>query len=124
MDEQVFTACLLISTAIVAFLLGQQSVLSTDQKALSQIVITNNDFTAVTTNTMSQVPLATQSNLVEQTSAAITTSKEYVASRSGTRYHHISCAGAKQIKEENKIYFANPSAAEAAGYTRAVNCPQ
>lgn len=48
---------------------------------------------------------------------------EFVASRSGTRYHALSCPGAKQIKEENKIFFASALAAEAAGYKRAANCP-
>jgi hypothetical protein len=46
----------------------------------------------------------------------------YVASRNGTKYHHSTCAGAKQIKEENKLYFSSAQAAEAAGYSRAANC--
>lgn len=46
-----------------------------------------------------------------------------VASRSGTKYHLPSCPGAKQIKPDNRIEFATPAAAEAAGYTPAANCP-
>jgi adenylosuccinate synthase len=46
----------------------------------------------------------------------------YVASRNGTKYHHITCAGAKQIKETNKLFFATIQEAEAAGYSRAANC--
>ncbi|MDP3874970.1 MAG: hypothetical protein Q8Q22_00400 [bacterium] len=45
-----------------------------------------------------------------------------VVSKNGTRYHYPHCAGAKQIKEENKIVFPTPAAAEAAGYTLAANC--
>lgn len=45
-----------------------------------------------------------------------------VASKNGSKYHFLHCPGAKQIKEENKIVFATPAAAEAAGFTLAANC--
>jgi hypothetical protein len=45
-----------------------------------------------------------------------------VVSKNGSKYHFEHCSGAKQIKEENKIVFVSPSAAEAAGYTLAANC--
>jgi hypothetical protein len=45
-----------------------------------------------------------------------------VASKKGTRYHLLSCPGASQIKEENRIYFSSSAEAEEAGYTRAANC--
>jgi len=45
-----------------------------------------------------------------------------VASKNGSKYHYPHCAGAKQIKEENKISFNSPTAAEAAGYELATNC--
>ena len=47
---------------------------------------------------------------------------EVVASKNGARYHYPHCSGAKQIKETNKIVFASPTSAEAAGYTLAANC--
>lgn len=47
-----------------------------------------------------------------------------VASKSGERYHYSWCPGAGQIKEANRITFASAALAEAAGYTRAANCPQ
>lgn len=46
-----------------------------------------------------------------------------VASKSGTKYHLLSCAGAKQIKPENLITFKSREEAERAGYTPAANCP-
>jgi len=46
-----------------------------------------------------------------------------VASQKGSKYHLLSCPGAKQIKEENKIYFANEEDARKAGYEAAGNCP-
>lgn len=45
-----------------------------------------------------------------------------VASKRGTKYHLLSCPGAKTITKSNKIYFDSPTEAEAAGYTRAANC--
>lgn len=45
-----------------------------------------------------------------------------IASKNGTKYHFPHCAGAKQIKEENKLIFNSPEAAEASGYTLAGNC--
>lgn len=50
------------------------------------------------------------------------TGKGYVASKSGTKYHLPWCGSAKQIKEENKIWFATKEEAEKAGYTPASNC--
>ncbi len=47
----------------------------------------------------------------------------YVASRNGSSYHLPDCPGAKQIKEENKIWFPSAEAARAAGYKPAGNCP-
>ncbi|MDO8471366.1 MAG: hypothetical protein Q7S49_02050 [bacterium] len=61
---------------------------------------------------------------VDQTANVINAVKkgEVIASKNGVRYHYPHCAGAKQIKEENKIVFPTPAAAEAAGYTLAANC--
>ncbi|HYU65086.1 MAG TPA: hypothetical protein VEK36_02380 [Candidatus Paceibacterota bacterium] len=37
-------------------------------------------------------------------------------------YHFTWCPGAKQIKEQNKIWFENETIAQQAGYTLAGNC--
>ena len=47
----------------------------------------------------------------------------FVASRNGSSYHLLSCPGAKQIKEENKIWFQTEEEARKAGYKPAGNCP-
>ena len=49
--------------------------------------------------------------------------KQFVASKSGTRYHYPWCPSASQIKEENKIWFSTKEEAERAGYSPAKNCP-
>ena len=64
----------------------------------------------------------TQTN---QAASAVTATKSdtsVVVSKNGSKYHYPYCPGAKQIKEENKIVFASPTVAEAAGYTLAANC--
>lgn len=45
-----------------------------------------------------------------------------VASKSGTKYYMSSCAGADRISDANKVWFASPAAAAAAGYSPAANC--
>lgn len=47
---------------------------------------------------------------------------QYVASKTGTKYYLPSCATAKRIKDENKVWFATKQQAEAAGYQAAANC--
>lgn len=48
---------------------------------------------------------------------------KFVASKKGTAYHFPWCPGAKQIKEENKIWFQTKEEAVKAGYKPAANCP-
>lgn len=48
---------------------------------------------------------------------------QVVASKNSTKYHLPSCAGAKAIKDENKIWFASAEEAKAAGFVPAANCP-
>ena len=55
-------------------------------------------------------------------SAAGSAEGTYVASKSGTKYYLPSCASAKRIKDENKVWFATEAAAAAAGYAPAANC--
>lgn len=50
------------------------------------------------------------------------TSEEVVASKAGTKYYPPTCAGAKRISKENRIYFASPYLARAQGYEPADNC--
>jgi len=47
-----------------------------------------------------------------------------VVSKASTtkKYHYTWCPGAKQIKEENKIWFSSDKEAEINGYTLAGNC--
>jgi len=44
-------------------------------------------------------------------------SGEYVASVNSNLFHHVSCAAAKSIKEENQIWFTSAEQARQAGYS-------
>jgi hypothetical protein len=50
------------------------------------------------------------------------TSGVLVGSINGSKYHFPWCPGAKQMKEENKVWFDSVEEAERAGYTPAANC--
>lgn len=49
-------------------------------------------------------------------SVAGATDGTFVASVNSNLYHHKSCAAAKRINEENRVWFATPEDAQAAGY--------
>lgn len=68
------------------------------------------------------VAVASTSPAVTPTTADVV-AKMYVGSINSDKYHHRDCAAANQIKEENKVWFATPQDAEAAGYT-ASKCTQ
>lgn len=51
-----------------------------------------------------------------------TTTGQFVASKSGTKYYLPGCSGADRISNANKVFFASASAAVAAGYAPAANC--
>lgn len=46
-----------------------------------------------------------------------------VGSKNSDKYHLPECPGAKQISEQNKVWFDSIEAAEKAGYKPAANCP-
>ncbi|MBI2068621.1 MAG: hypothetical protein HYT67_00735 [Candidatus Yanofskybacteria bacterium] len=48
--------------------------------------------------------------------------RRVVVSKNSDKYHFTWCSGAKRIKKENKIWFADEATAQAAGYTKAGNC--
>ncbi|MBP3284481.1 MAG: hypothetical protein J6M02_03160 [Clostridia bacterium] len=54
--------------------------------------------------------------------SASSSSGNYVASKSGSKYHLATCSSAKKIKSANKTYFASASKAKAAGYSPCSIC--
>jgi len=120
-NDAIFMAILLIVVGICSFTLGQQSMvryavpITPRVSLLASPVVTveheadiYNEFVSASTTTLKPTS-------VEKL--------KYTASKSGTKYHFLTCPGAKQIKDENKIYFSSTAEAESAGYTPASNCP-
>ncbi len=114
-DDTIFTGMLLCVIAVTAFFLGRFSLPSPVPAVpvVAQIAAAPALLVATTTAT-STVPVVAP--VTEATA-------KYVGSKSGSKYHLMSCASGKRIKPENRIYFATGVEAEAAGYTPSANCP-
>jgi hypothetical protein len=59
---------------------------------------------------------------IAQKSQTSTTSKNFFASKTGSKYYSVSCSGGKTIKEENRVYFDTAEEAEKAGYELSSSC--
>src|SRR3990167_4197365 len=111
--RNLFLSLVIILVAGLSFGIGRLSVIGKREPVKMEYdpeLTTNNS--QPTTN-IASVITATQIQSSDTT---------VVVSKNGSKYHFLHCSGAKQIKEENKIVFSSPSAAEAAGYTLATNC--
>ncbi|MFT7645220.1 MAG: hypothetical protein ACI9BF_000896 [Candidatus Paceibacteria bacterium] len=109
-DEAFFTSLLIILVASVSFGLGRNSVMESGQNS----------------NNTSQVGVIFSESLDFQPDIGhikSTDKVQIVASKSGAKYHLLSCPGASRIKEENKLFFNSITLAKAAGYKPAANCP-
>lgn len=118
-SDLIFMLILLVLVAVTAFLLGRYSVPHT---------------TGVTASLPTAAPvrlMMSPETPQEAAPAALTGGVDvadtafrgdYVASKTGSKYHHRSCPGAKQIKPENQVWFVTATEATAAGYTKAANC--
>ncbi len=121
--RKVFLALTILLTATLAFAVGRLTATPSGEGVSIEYDKTLTDNLLPTTN--SQAAAATKALPPSSPLAPSTPSVPsggVVASKSGSKYHYPSCPGAKQIKEANKISFATPAEAEAAGYTLAANC--
>ena len=108
--KKLFISLIIILVAILSFGIGRLSMIG---KLREPIKIEYDE--AIVTKP--------QTNTNQSATALNALNKEgIVVSKNGSKYHYSHCAGAKQIKEENKITFDTKESAEAAGYTLASNC--
>lgn len=117
--DECLLVLIILTTALAGFVLGRHSV-TTETHYLETTTPQEGQVTKAVDavfKKVEEIPEKTVS--IEQIEGAVGV---YVASKSGTKYHLPTCAGAKQIKEENKIYFNTKEEAESAGYTPASNC--
>ena len=109
---------LIIVVSCVSFYLGRLSV---GGDSGNVPIFQTNSASAIGTRVSETLPPSVATTTPPAVSDVPRESK-YVASKSGTKYHLPMCAGAKQIKEENKVWFVSKEEAEKAGYTPAANC--
>jgi hypothetical protein len=124
--QDIFIALIIILVGLAGFGLGKLSAL---EKGREPIEIHKAQFlpiTATTTNIPNQNVLKSEVAIPMSAAAMIASENALgllVASKSGQKYHFPWCAGASQIADKNKIWFASYEAAQKAGYTAASNCP-
>jgi len=106
-EDAVYTSLLIIFVAVASFGLGRVSITDGEKQ-----VANPSGVTFIQPQIKENKPETPQ----------IGTEIQLVASKSGTRYHLLTCPGASQIKDENKVFFSSVEKAKAAGYTPAANC--
>lgn len=125
-DDALYSAGIVLLVGIGGFVLGQLSAVQTARHNSSSVNTLSLCPTPVlplpTTVTAPASPSGLVANHITTAAGEGVTPSQYVASKSGTRYHHVTCPGAKQIKDANKIFFDTIQQAEAAGYSKAANC--
>ena len=107
-EDAYFYAVLLVLVAVTSFGLGRNSIKTVPGISM-QTEMNISDMRSLTP--------------AESSENDLSTNQKVVASKSGNKYHLLTCPGAKQIKEENLIEFTSPITAKAAGYAPAANCP-
>jgi len=109
-EDALYISLLIVFVGIASFGLGRMSV----ESGVEQV--------ANTAGVTIIQPEPTEKGLENTQTQANQLEIQLVASKSGARYHLLTCPGASQIKEENKVFFNSAIEAEAAGYTPAANC--
>lgn len=117
--KDLFLAALVFLIGLASFGLGRLSVLWPEKEP---IVIENQESGIMNQEnadaTVTQQPRNSSFTIPNSAPAG-----RYVASKNGSSYHLPDCPGAKQIKEENKVWFSAAEEAQRAGYKPAGNCP-
>ncbi len=118
-DSDTFLALVLILVSVASFGLGRLSVLESESRStgVTQIASESAGVLSAVEEKLDPVPEATSTEQIQAVHE-----ERYVGSKNGTKYHLPWCAGAQQIKEENKVWFGSKEEAEKAGYTPAANC--
>lgn len=108
-EDIYFYPLLLVVISVVSFGLGRVSMLPPQETQQGSVILTTQPI---------------KSEYVKDVSSTGSSAQEIqlVGSKNGSKYHAQWCPGAKQIREENKVYFDSVSDAAAHGYTQAGNC--
>lgn len=118
-DDGLFYSALILLIGVASFGLGRWSVADVSQNVAQPATIILNEQIA-------PMSRAAEGSVSAPSSAAPTTpvtAGKYVGSKNGSKYHLPYCPGAKQMKEENKVWFGSKEEAASKGYSPAANCP-
>ena len=124
--DRIFYSLLIIVVGLLAFWLGRASVpdaslgVSVRDQGLTESPLPMVADIAIENQEPEDGPNQPLANQENPEAAAL---KKFVASKNSTKYHLSWCGGAKQIKEETKVWFSSKAEAEATGRTPAANCP-
>lgn len=111
--RDLFLAALVFLMSVTSFGLGRLSAIWPVKEPI--VLEEPETWRAKPDDTVTAIPLPSGS--------VASPSGNLVASKNGSSYHRLDCVGAKQIKEENRVWFKNAEEARAAGYKPAANCP-
>ncbi len=116
-NDHIFTSLVILGVGFAAFFLGRLSV------GEGMMAPQAKDSVATVRLVTEPKPVPVPTSASSSTETGSVTTGQYVASKTGSKYHLTTCPGAKQIKPANAVYFTTSADAEAAGYSKALNCP-
>lgn len=119
--RDIVVGLIIILSATGAFGLGRLSRLTENRQPIT--ITAPDQSTLLASPVTTEINKKTDSVKVNSPASASPSGKSnYVASKSGAKYHFTWCPGAKTISEANKIWFQSAEEARAAGYAPASNC--
>lgn len=133
-DDGFYYGTIILLVGVISFGLGRWSMTTSLEKAVpSAITVTQSASLGTIGNSLnSKIASTSPKNPTQQEKTSNTSigaqepitaeNATYVGSRKGTKYHLLSCPGAKQISEENKLFFTSKEEAMKSGYSPASNC--
>ena len=123
-DDTFFYGTLIVLVALLSFGLGRWSVL---YEGVQPALLPKED--GQKASVIDEIGPYRQGKVGSTTKAVpspqttvVSGETQYVGSKNSDKYHLVTCPGASQIKEENKVYFASKEEAQKAGYSPASNC--
>ncbi len=119
--KDLFLAALVFLMSVASFGLGRLSALWPEKEPL--VIEEPNALSELSKSSELSRSSTAGLNLLNSLNSLNQLDSGFVASKNGSSYHLPDCPGAKQIKEENKLWFKSREAAAAAGYKPAGNCP-
>ena len=117
--DDLFLGLVIVLVAFGSFGLGRLSKIAgakTPIRIENAPEVTADTFKTSANNEKVSVSTAQMANIIGATA------EQLVASKSGKKYYYPWCTGVQKIKEENRIYFASKTEAEARGYTPSSTC--